>query len=118
MAEAQGEVQIPKAIHDDWQIITRGVAEIVPEQDLVDKLVRAKKEGRPLKIKVGFDPTAPHVHLGWTVILRKMRQFQDLGHEVTFLFGDFTAMIGDPSGLSKTRQILKLRIFWPETRHC
>jgi len=104
--EANTEVQIPKIIRDDWKIITRGVAEIVPEADLMDKLVRAKKKGRPLKVKVGFDPTAPHVHLGWTVILRKMRQFQDLGHEVTFLFGDFTAMIGDPSGRSKTRKQL------------
>ncbi|HEQ60264.1 MAG TPA: tyrosine--tRNA ligase [Firmicutes bacterium] len=97
---------MPDAIREDWKIITRGVAEIIPEADLVDKLTRAKKERRALKVKVGFDPTAPHVHLGWTVILRKMRQFQDLGHEVTFLFGDFTAMIGDPSGRSKTRRQL------------
>ncbi len=103
---AAAAVKIPKLIEEDWKIISRGVAEIVPEQDLVDKLVKAKKEKRPLKVKVGFDPTAPHVHLGWTVILRKMRQFQDLGHEVTFLFGDFTAMIGDPSGKSKTRRQL------------
>lgn len=95
--------KVPDIIRQDWEILTRGITEIVPEQELIDKLVRSKKDGRPLKIKAGFDPTAPHVHLGWTVPLRKMRQFQDLGHEVTFLFGDFTAMIGDPSGKSKTR---------------
>jgi len=104
--DAGAPVKVPDAIRNDWKIITRGVAEIIPEADLVDKLARAKKKGRALKVKVGFDPTAPHVHLGWTVILRKMRQFQDLGHEVTFLFGDFTAMIGDPSGRSKTRRQL------------
>jgi tyrosyl-tRNA synthetase len=82
------------------------VEEIIPEQDFVDLLASAKEEWRPLVIKAGFDPTAPHVHLGWSVVLRKMRQFQDLGHDVVFLFGDFTAMIGDPSGKSKTRRQL------------
>ncbi len=106
MSEAVEQVKVPAIVEEDWKVITRGVAEIIPEADLIDKLVRAKKETRPLQVKVGFDPTAPHVHLGWTVILRKMRQFQDLGHQVTFLFGDFTAMIGDPSGKSKTRKQL------------
>lgn len=106
MNDTPTTLQIPDIIREDWEIITRGVAEIIPEGDLLDKLVRARKTNQPLKVKVGFDPTAPHVHLGWTVILRKMRQFQNLGHEVTFLFGDFTAMIGDPSGKSKTRRQL------------
>lgn len=79
--------------------IKRGTAELINEAELRKKLA----EGRPLKVKVGFDPTAPDLHLGHTVILRKMRQLQDLGHEIYFLIGDFTGMIGDPSGKSQTR---------------
>ncbi len=85
-------------------IIKRGVSEIISEAELLDKL----KKGRPLKIKAGFDPTAPDIHLGHTVLLEKMRQFQDLGHEVIFLIGDFTGMIGDPSGKSETRKPLTM----------
>jgi tyrosyl-tRNA synthetase len=81
------------------QIIKQGIDEIIGEDDLVQKL----KDNRILTIKVGFDPTAPDLHLGHTVILRKMRQFQDLGHKVIFLIGDFTGRIGDPSGKNKTR---------------
>lgn len=80
-------------------IIKRGIDELIPEEDLIAKL----KEGRPLKVKAGFDPTAPDLHLGHTVLINKLRQFQDLGHEVIFLIGDFTGMIGDPSGKSATR---------------
>ncbi len=81
------------------EIIKQGIEEIIGEDDLVQKL----KENKTLTIKVGFDPTAPDLHLGHTVILRKMRQFQDLGHKVIFLIGDFTGKIGDPSGKNKTR---------------
>jgi len=81
------------------QIIKQGIDEIIGEDDLVQKL----KDKKILTIKVGFDPTAPDLHLGHTVILRKMRQFQDLGHKVIFLIGDFTGRIGDPSGKNKTR---------------
>ncbi len=81
------------------QTIKRGTSEILIEDELVNKL----KKGTPLKIKAGFDPTAPDLHLGHTVLLNKMKQFQDLGHEVVFLIGDFTAMIGDPSGKNATR---------------
>ena len=81
------------------QIIKQGIDEIIGEDDLVQKL----KDNKILTIKVGFDPTAPDLHLGHTVILRKMRQFQDLGHKVIFLIGDFTGRIGDPSGKNKTR---------------
>jgi tyrosyl-tRNA synthetase len=88
------------------EIIKRGTIEIISEDDLLKKLQRACNENRPLKIKAGFDPTAPDIHLGHTVLLEKMRQFQDLGHEVTFLIGDFTGMIGDPTGKSETRKIL------------
>ena len=80
-------------------IIKRGVVEIIEEEELLKKL----KEGRPLKVKAGFDPTAPDLHLGHTVLLQKLRQFQQLGHDVYFVIGDFTAMIGDPTGRSETR---------------
>lgn len=80
-------------------IIKRGVVEIIEEEELLKKL----KEGIPLKVKAGFDPTAPDLHLGHTVLLQKLRQFQQLGHEVYFVIGDFTAMIGDPTGRSETR---------------
>ncbi|MGL5360319.1 MAG: tyrosine--tRNA ligase, partial [Shewanella sp.] len=79
--------------------IRRGTDEILLEADLLEKL----KEGRPLRIKLGADPTAPDIHLGHTVILNKLRLFQELGHEVIFLIGDFTGMVGDPSGKNSTR---------------
>jgi tyrosyl-tRNA synthetase len=79
--------------------IKRGVEELIPEAELIEKL----KEGRPLRIKLGADPTAPDIHLGHTVILNKLRTFQDLGHEITFLIGDFTGMVGDPTGKNTTR---------------
>ncbi|MGZ5034760.1 MAG: tyrosine--tRNA ligase [Usitatibacter sp.] len=83
----------------DLQLIHRGVDELILEEDLQRKLAR----GKPLRVKAGFDPTAPDLHLGHTVVLNKMRQFQDLGHHVMFLIGDFTGMIGDPSGRNATR---------------
>lgn len=88
-------------------VIRRGVAEILPaEDDLRDRLRRSLSTGAPLLIKAGFDPTAPHLHLGHAVLLQKLHQFQELGHTVTFLIGDFTGMIGDPSGMSETRKPL------------
>ena len=96
-----------------WELIRKGVAEIIPEEELLEKLERSYKENRPLTVKAGFDPTAPDIHLGHTVLLRKLRHFQILGHRVVFLIGDFTALIGDPTGRNKTRapltkeQILK-----------
>jgi len=89
-------------IDSSLDIIKRGTEEIISVDDLLSKL----KEGRPLTIKAGFDPTAPDLHLGHTVILQKMKHFQDLGHNVKFLIGDFTGMIGDPSGKSETRKAL------------
>ena len=88
------------------EIIKRGTVEIILEEDLKKKLERSYKENKSLKIKVGFDPTAPDIHLGHTVLLEKMRQFQELGHKVIFLIGDFTGMIGDPSGKTETRKPL------------
>lgn len=88
------------------EIIKRGTAEIIPESELVDKLKRSIDSGRPLVIKLGLDPTAPDIHLGHTVVLQKLKQFQDLGHQVALILGDFTACIGDPTGKSETRQQL------------
>ena len=84
---------------EDLEVIRRGVHELILEEDLVRKLAK----GKPLRVKAGFDPTAPDLHLGHTVVLNKMRQLQDLGHHVMFLIGDFTGMIGDPSGRNATR---------------
>ena len=82
------------------ELIKRGTEEIIQESELLAKL----KEGRPLRVKAGFDPTAPDLHLGHTVLINKLRTFQDLGHEVIFLIGDFTGMIGDPTGKNVTRK--------------
>src|SRR4030042_4641221 len=88
------------------ETIKRGTVEIIVEAELLRKLQKSFTKNRPLKIKAGFDPTAPDIHLGHTVLLEKMRQLQDLGHEVIFLIGDFTGMIGDPSGKSEMRKPL------------
>ncbi len=85
------------------EVIKRGAVEIVPEDELIDKLRKSIKENQPLKVKLGVDPTRPDLHLGHSVILRKLRQFQDLGHEAILIIGGFTAMIGDPTGQNKTR---------------
>ncbi|MFA4984259.1 MAG: tyrosine--tRNA ligase, partial [Candidatus Omnitrophota bacterium] len=95
-----------KDINHQLQVIKRGAVDIISEEELVKKLEASIKNKRPLKIKAGFDPTAPDLHLGHTVLLRKLRQFQDLGHEVFFLIGDFTGRIGDPSGRSEIRKQL------------
>ncbi len=87
------------SLEESLQILERGTEEILLRDELVEKL----KEGKPLRVKAGFDPTAPDLHIGHTVLINKMRHFQDLGHEVIFLIGDFTGMIGDPSGKSTTR---------------
>jgi tyrosyl-tRNA synthetase len=89
------------------EILARGAEEILPEGALLERLRLAARERRPLRVKQGFDPTAPDIHLGHTVGLRKLRQFQDLGHQVVLIVGDYTGMVGDPSGRSKTRPQLK-----------
>jgi len=94
--------QIPASVQDALDLIGRGADEILKREELEARL----KLGRPLRIKAGFDPTAPDLHLGHTVLLNKMRQFQDLGHQVIFLIGDFTGMIGDPTGKNVTRKPL------------
>lgn len=93
-------------VAEQMDVIRRGAVEILLEKELLEKLEKSAKSGVPLKIKAGFDPTAPDLHLGHTVLLHKMRQFQQLGHDVYFLIGDFTGMIGDPTGKSETRKAL------------
>lgn len=96
-----------KTLHPDTvaalEIIKRGTEEIIPQAELIQKLEKSRKSGKPLKIKLGMDPTAPDLHLGHTVVLNKLRQLQDLGHHAQFLIGDFTGRIGDPSGKNTTR---------------
>ena len=94
------------SIDDQLEYIRKGAVEIIREEELVAKLKKAQKTGKPLRVKAGFDPTAPDIHLGHTVLIRKMKHFQDLGHTAIFLIGDFTGMIGDPSGRSATRKQL------------
>lgn len=86
-------------VNEALELIRRGADEILVESELVERL----KSGRPLRVKAGFDPTAPDLHLGHTVLINKLRHFQELGHHVLFLIGDFTGMIGDPSGKNATR---------------
>ncbi|MGA1846438.1 tyrosine--tRNA ligase [Deferribacter abyssi] len=93
-------------IEEQLKLICRGTEEIIVEAELKKKLERAIKENKPLRIKAGFDPTAPDLHLGHTVLIQKLKHFQDLGHQVIFLIGDFTGMIGDPTGKSETRKAL------------
>src|SRR5512134_624668 len=95
-----------KSVQEQMAVIRRGAVEVLVESELEEKLAESLKTGVPLKIKAGFDPTAPDLHLGHTVLIQKMKQFQDLGHEVIFLIGDFTGRIGDPTGKSETRKQL------------
>lgn len=92
-----------KLVEEQLAYLKKGVAEIIPEQDLKTKLEQSAKTGKPLRVYLGVDPTAPDIHLGHTVVLRKLKHFQDLGHTAIFLIGDFSAMIGDPTGQSETR---------------
>jgi tyrosyl-tRNA synthetase len=94
------------AINEQIKIIKKGVLEIINEEELEQKLIKSHRERRPLVIKLGLDPTAPDIHLGHTVVLRKIRQLQDLGHRAVIIIGDFTGMIGDPTGKSKGRKQL------------
>src|SRR5258706_3090382 len=91
------------ALDEQLAYIKKGLAELIREEDLRERLIEAAKTPRPLRIKAGFDPTAPDLHLGHTVLLRKMKHFQDLGHTVIFLIGDATSLICDPSGRNTSR---------------
>lgn len=94
------------SIEEQIKIISKGAAEIINLDELKEKLIKAEKEKRPLTVKLGLDPSAPDIHLGHTVVLRKIKQIQDLGHKAVIIIGDFTGMIGDPTGKSKTRKQL------------
>ncbi len=94
---------MPQDVDDQLDYLTKGCVDVVPAEQLAEKLQRARSTGEPLVVKVGFDPSAPDLHLGHTVVIRKMRHFQQLGHRVVFLIGDFTGMIGDPTGKKSTR---------------
>ena len=94
------------SIAEQVKSLKRGTVEIFTEAELAEKLTNAAKEKRQLRIKLGLDPTSPDIHLGHTVVLRKMRQFQDLGHKAVLIIGDYTARIGDPTGQNTTRPML------------
>jgi tyrosyl-tRNA synthetase len=96
------------SVDKQWELISRGAEEILPEKVLREKLEKSRKSGTPLIVKLGCDPSRPDLHVGHGVVLRKLRHFQDLGHQAILVIGDFTAMIGDPSGLNKTRPQLTL----------
>ena len=106
MSTLSERLQMNYTIDEQVELIERGAVDVISRQDLVKKLTRYKETGIPLKIKAGFDPTAPDLHVGHTVLIQKLRHFQDLGHQVLFLIGDFTGMIGDPTGKSETRKPL------------
>jgi tyrosyl-tRNA synthetase len=95
-------------VEEQLERVARGTTEIVPLPEMKAKLAKSLREGRPLRVKLGLDPTAPDIHLGFAVVLRKLRQFQDLGHQVILIIGDYTALIGDPSERSATRPMLSL----------
>lgn len=99
-------IEVEDSIRHALEVTLRGTEELLPQAEWVNKLSRSRQTGQPLRIKLGLDPTAPDIHLGHTVVLNKMRQLQDLGHTVIFLIGDFTSMIGDPSGRNTTRPAL------------
>src|SRR5881398_3218457 len=102
LSSSQDMTRFP-SLDDQLDLITKGAAEIVPLDALKERITKSIATGKPMRIKAGFDPTAPDLHLGHTVLLRKLKHFQDLGHIVIFLIGDFTGMIGDPTGRSATR---------------
>ena len=93
-------------ISEQIKTLRRGTVEIFTEAELAERLAEAQKAGRQLRVKLGLDPTSPDIHLGHTVVLRKMRQFQDLGHKAVLIIGDYTARIGDPTGQNTTRPML------------
>ena len=94
---------VTDAVKEALAVTLRGCEELIPQDDWVKKLAKSEATGVPLRIKLGLDPTAPDIHVGHTVVLNKMRQLQNLGHQVIFLIGDFTSLIGDPSGRNSTR---------------
>lgn len=103
MSSPQNSDSHKREVERQWRILSKGVVDLLPEAEFKEKLLRSISENRPLRVKQGFDPTSPDIHLGHTVGIRKLRQFQDLGHQVVLIIGDYTALVGDPSGQSATR---------------
>ena len=103
LASANMHTSVPRSLDEQIEYLKRGLVDLIREEDLRERLAESARTGRPLRVKAGFDPTAPDLHLGHTVLLRKMKHFQDLGHTVIFVIGDMTALIGDPSGRNATR---------------
>jgi tyrosyl-tRNA synthetase len=103
MERMQTPAEVPAEILEEYKELLLGSVDVLPEGELLRQLIRAKTEGRPLRVKLGVDPTAPDIHLGHTVVLRKLAQFQRFGHTVVLIIGDYTAKVGDPSGRSKSR---------------
>jgi tyrosyl-tRNA synthetase len=98
--------EVRKEFNHQWEIIKRGTVDLLPEQEFKDRVKLSIQENKPLRVKQGFDPTAPDIHLGHTVGIRKLKQFQDLGHKIVLIVGDYTALVGDPSERSETRPML------------
>lgn len=94
---------IPESIREEWEILTSGTVDVLPAEQFRDRLLEARAQNRPIRIKLGADPTAPDLHVGHSVQLNKLKQFQELGHQVVFILGDFTGSIGDPTGKNETR---------------
>lgn len=105
-----------KPAKEQLKIILDSIEELLPPEEFAERLLRSEREGRPLRVKQGFDPTAPDIHLGHTVGLRKLRQFQDLGHQVVLIVGDYTALVGDPSGRNNTRPQLEPEVIESNAR--
>lgn len=104
--EVKKAEEVEEEVKRQWEILSRGTVEIVPEEDFLEKLRRSIRDVRPLRVKLGLDPSAPDIHVGHTVVLQKLKQFQDLGHTIQLVIGDFTGRIGDPTGKSETRKQL------------
>lgn len=97
---------VPELIREEFEILTAGAVDVLPRDEFIDRLVESRKTGRPLRVKLGCDPSSPDLHIGHTIVINKLRQFQEFGHQVVFIVGDFTARIGDPTGKSETRKAL------------
>ena len=103
MPKRLSDKEIEREVKRQWELISRGTVDLLPEEEWKDKLKESIAENKPLRVKQGFDPTAPDIHLGHTVGIRKLKQFQELGHQIVLIIGDYTSLVGDPSGQSSTR---------------
>ncbi len=107
-ADSTADLQIPPDLQEEWEILTAGTIDVLPQKDFLKRLIESKAKKKPLRIKLGLDPSAPDLHVGHTIVINKLQQFQRFGHQVVVIVGDFTARIGDPTGKSETRPQLTL----------